>query len=200
MVRPENALRRRVSARTASLSSVAGSTSVTQATTSSPSPGMSTARNGPIEIVSESRCRAANMSPSHDWKRSESLATGIGALDRWDGVLAVGARHDAGRVSAEALDQLIPEVLRLHHVVDDEVRRELVEVDVLAILVLELLALGRPLALRKLRQLVKEDRVDRRLRTHHRDLRRGQREHGVGVERWSCHLVDAGAISHSHDD
>ena len=85
-------------------------------------------------------------------------------------MLAVYARRDARCVGAKARDQRLAQPLRLHHVVHDEVGRELVEVDVLAVLVLELLATRLALVLRQPGQLVVEDRVDRRLRAHDRDL------------------------------
>src|SRR5437899_2392004 len=64
-------------------------------------------------------------------------------LDREHPVLAVDAMCHACRVGAEASDQSLAQVLGLDHVVDDQIRGKLVEVDVLATLVLELFALCR---------------------------------------------------------
>src|SRR2546427_109820 len=68
-------------------------------------------------------------------------------LDREHPVLAVDAMCHACRVGAEASDQSLAQVLGLDHVVDDQIRGKFVEVDVLAILVLELFALCRALVL-----------------------------------------------------
>src|SRR5207249_10944800 len=75
-------------------------------------------------------------------------------LYRRDSMLSVQARRGPRRIRPEALDQLIPQPLSLDHVVDDQVGGELVEVDVLAVLLLELLATAGSFRLRKLRELV----------------------------------------------
>ena len=74
-----------------------------------------------------------------------------------------------------------PEVLGFHDRVDDQLRREAEQVDIGG----ELGAafVDEPLALVGVvdrGDLVGVDRVDRRLRAHHRDARRRQRDAGVG--------------------
>ena len=65
-----------------------------------------------------------------------------------------------------------------------------------ALLLHEALALAR--VLDRL-DLVVEDGVDRGLRAHHGDLRGGQREAAVGLERRARHRVEAGAVALAHD-
>ena len=50
------------------------------------------------------------------------------------------------------------------------------------------------------RDLVGEDGVDRGVGSHHGDLRRRQRERGVGVEGGAAHGVQPGAVGLAHDD
>ena len=69
-------------------------------------------------------------------------------LDRENSVLAIDPSRDARGVSAEARDERVAKLVRLHDVVDDEVGREFVQVDVFAVLVLELLAPGCALLFR----------------------------------------------------
>ena len=66
----------------------------------------------------------------------------------------------------------------------------------LALLVDEALALG---GIFDLLDLVEEDRVDRRLRPHHRDLRLGERQAGVRLERGAGHRVEARAVGLAND-
>src|SRR5439155_311390 len=107
-----------------------------------------------------------------------------------------------GRVSVSAVpgDQRRTQLLRLDDIVDDQVCRQLVKVDVFAVLVLELPAFRVPLRLWQVGELVEEDRVDGRLRTHDSDLRGRKRDHRVGVERRPRHRVEAGPVSLADDD
>src|SRR5438132_6969522 len=87
------------------------------------------------------------------------------SLDRKDAMLALDARTLGGRVGGEAIDELGPELRRRHDRVDDQVRRQAVEVDVLSVLFLQLRDIRRALGFRLLLDLVVEDGVDRRARS-----------------------------------
>jgi hypothetical protein len=97
-------------------------------------------------------------------------------------------------VHPEAPHQLLPQVVRRHHRVDDQLGCEAEDVDVLAVLVLQSSDESRALILGQLLDAVVVDGVDRRLRTHHRDLRRWQRQRCVRFERRAVHRVEPGAV------
>ena len=88
-------------------------------------------------------------------------------------MLAVKRGLETGPVCPEAGDQLATQLVGIHHVVHYQVRRQLVEVDVPALFVFQLLAAAGLLRRGQIGQLVEEDGVHGRLRAHHGDLRRG---------------------------
>src|SRR5579859_7047426 len=88
-------------------------------------------------------------------------------------VLAVGPWGNACRVSLESRDQRLAKLICLDHVINDQVGGQLVQVDVLAVLVFQLLAASGSLGFRKLSKLVVENGVDGWFGTHDSDLGRG---------------------------
>ena len=81
----------------------------------------------------------------------------------------------------------------------DQVRGQADQLDVLAVLALQPLDLGRPLRLGEGGQLVVVDGVDGRLRPHHGDRRGRQGQGGVGLEPGPGHGVQPGPVRLAHD-
>src|ERR671925_686770 len=122
------------------------------------------------------------------------------SLDRGDRIALFGPGPLARGVRREALDELGPEVTRLDHRVDDQLRGQVQDVDLLGVLRAQLLGPARSfVGVADRLQLVVEDRVDRRLRTHHGDLRVRQGEAGVGLVARPRHGVEPGAVGLPHD-
>ena len=99
----------------------------------------------------------------------------------------------------QAAGQLGAEVVGVDDGVHDQVGGQADQVDVLAVLALEPLHLGRPLGLGEGGQLVVVDGVDGRLRPHHRDRRGGQGQGGVGLEPGPGHGVQPGPVRLADD-
>src|SRR5579864_3511383 len=131
--------------------------------------------------------------------RNATGCKGYSGLDREDAVLALHPGGLPGGVEGETGRQLGAQVGGGDHRVHDQVGGQPVEVDVLAVLALQPLDVGRSLRLGQLLDLVEVHGVDGGAGPHHRDHGRGQGQGGVRFEGRARHAVEAGPVGLAHD-
>src|SRR5215212_8312462 len=140
---------------------------------------------------------AAEPTPSTTHRYRDVTAS---RLNGRDGVPLGRPAAVARGVRREAPDELASQVAGLDDRVDHELRGEVQDVDLLAVLGAQLLGAACALVIVVDRlELVVEDGVDGGLWPHHGDLRVRQRDAGVGVEGRAGHRVQPRAVGLAHD-